>query len=329
MDADRSFAFDYDHSGKLDHIVLYHPGVGSIYILKNKNGTFDPVYLQGDPGVGIGGYSLNSSTDRIFAFDYDQSGKMDHLVLYNPGGNDCAILKNEKGIFSPVYQGAGVGIATYNFASKADRAFAFDNDHSGKMDHIAVYRPGTGTFWIIANTNGNFSAVYSQGDPGSGIGQYNLLGPYDSALAFDYDHSGKMDHIILYRPGSGIIWIIKHDGQDFLSVYRSNSSFGIGGFDLLTTVDSVFAFDYESSGKQDYLAFYRPGTGIFEIMKHNGNDTFTPVYGGTVPAQGIGGYYLASSLDLAYAFDYRQTGRLDHIVLYRPSAGAIFIVEES
>ena len=31
---------------------------------------------------------------------------------------------------------------------------------------------------------------------------------YDQALAFDYDGSGKLDHLALYRPGHGIIYIL-------------------------------------------------------------------------------------------------------------------------
>src|SRR3981081_1561242 len=48
--ADRAFAFDYDGTGKLDHLALYRPGTGTIWILKNDGGTFIPVYAQGDPG---------------------------------------------------------------------------------------------------------------------------------------------------------------------------------------------------------------------------------------------------------------------------------------
>ena len=103
--ADQAFAFDYDSSGKLDHLVLYQPGSGAIYILKNSAGTFSPVYAQGDPGNGIGGYDLKSAADRAFAFDYDGSGKLDHLVLYRPGTGTIWILKNSAGQFSAVYAG--------------------------------------------------------------------------------------------------------------------------------------------------------------------------------------------------------------------------------
>ncbi len=137
---------------------------------------FQPVYAQGDPGSGIGGYDLASAADRAFAFDYDHSGKLDHMALYRPATGTMWILKNTNGSFSPVYaQGdPGSGIGGYDLASAADRAFAFDYNSNGKMDHIVLYRPGTGTMWILKNTNGSFSPVYAQGDPGSGIGGYDL-----------------------------------------------------------------------------------------------------------------------------------------------------------
>lgn len=47
------------------------------------------------------------------------------------------------------------------------------------------------------------------GPPGPGaLGGYDLASPADRAFAFDYDHSGKLDHLVLYRPGEGTIWIL-------------------------------------------------------------------------------------------------------------------------
>ncbi|KAF9111872.1 hypothetical protein BGX27_004345 [Mortierella sp. AM989] len=209
--ADRAFAFDYDHSGKLDHLSLYRPKTGTFWILKNTNGMFAPVYRQGDPGRGIGGYDLKSPADRAFAFDYDHSGKTDHVALYRPGTGTFWILKNANGVFAPVYRQGdpGRGIGGYDLKSPADQAFAYDYDGSGKLDHIALYRPGTGTFWILKNTNGVFAPVYRQGDPGRGIGGYDLKSPADNAFAFDYDHTGKQNHVALYRPGTGAFFIVK------------------------------------------------------------------------------------------------------------------------
>jgi hypothetical protein len=172
---------------------------------------FTPVYAQGDPGMGIGGYDLRSESDQAFAFDYDHSGKLDHIALYRPGTGTIWILRNSGGAFTPVYaQGdPGAGIGGYDLRSAADRAFAFDYDHSGKLDYLALYRPGTGTMWILRNSGGTFSPVYAQGDPGTGIGGYDLRSAADRAFSFDYSHSGQLDHMALYRPGTGTIWILR------------------------------------------------------------------------------------------------------------------------
>jgi hypothetical protein len=100
---DQTFGFDYDGSGKLDHLVVYRPGTGTIWILKNSAGAFAPLYQQGDPGIGIGGYNLKSTADRAFAFDYDGGGKLDHLVLYRPGKSTISILRDSAGAFAATY----------------------------------------------------------------------------------------------------------------------------------------------------------------------------------------------------------------------------------
>jgi hypothetical protein len=82
---DQAFSFDYDSSGKLDHIVLTRPGRGAAFIVKRRGGLFEPVYAQGDGGGGIGGYDLKSTDDQAFAFDYESSGKLDHIALMRPG----------------------------------------------------------------------------------------------------------------------------------------------------------------------------------------------------------------------------------------------------
>jgi Common central domain of tyrosinase/Polyphenol oxidase middle domain len=172
---------------------------------ENSGGAFTPVYQQGDPGNGIGGYDLKSSADRAFAFDYEHSGKLDYISLYRPGTGTMWILKNSGGAFTPVYQQGdpGNGIGGYDLKSSADRAFAFDYEHSGKLDYISLYRPGTGTIWILQNNyvrrnirslaaNGPEIAALRKGiqvmqgrslsDPTSWIYQANMHGTVDSPL---------------------------------------------------------------------------------------------------------------------------------------------------
>ncbi|HKD08842.1 MAG TPA: RICIN domain-containing protein [Bryobacteraceae bacterium] len=279
--SDRGFAFDYDSSGKQDHLVFYRPGSGAIFILKNNANNLTPVYSQGAGGSGIGGYDLGSSADSAFAFDYDGSGKLDHLVLYRPGSGAVFILKNTGGSFAPVYnQGAGgSGIGGYDLQGASDSGFAFDYTGSGKLDHLVFYRPGGRACFILKNSGGSFSAVYAQDAGGSGIGGYDLASPADQGFAFDYDGSGKLDHLVFYRPGTGAIFILKNvGGGNFSAVYSQGAGgSGIGGYDLSSPQDRVFAFDYNSSGKLDHLVLFRGGAGTMSILK-NTRGTFTKIY---------------------------------------------------
>ncbi len=327
--ADNVFAFDYEGTGKLDHLVFYRPGTGAIFILKNAGGTFLPVYSQIDPGAGIGGFDLRSPLDRAFAFDYAGTGKLDHLVFYRPGTGAIFILKNSGGAFTPVYAQVdpGAGIGGFDLRSPADQGFAFDYEGTGKLDHLVFYRPGTGAIFILKNVAGTFLPVYSQIDPGAGIGGFDLRSPLDRAFAFDYAGTGKLDHLVIYRPGTGAIFIIKNSGGSFAPVYAQvDPGAGIGGFDLRSRADQGFAFDYEGTGKLDHLVFYRPGTGAIFILK-NAAGTFLPVYSQIDPGTGIGDYDLKSASDVAIAYDYKSSGKRDHLLLCRPGTGAIYILE--
>src|SRR5215470_13503227 len=221
-------------------------------------------------GSGIGGFDLGDWRDQVFAFDYDGAGKLDHLACYRPGTGTIWILKkvsdnHSTDAFTAVYhQEPAQGIAGYNLADLKDRVFAFDYDGTGKLDHLACYRPATGTIWILKKVSDNdspdaFSPVYHQGDPGQGIAGYNLADLRDRVFAFDYDGTGKLDHLACYRPGTGTIWILKkvsdNDSPDaFAAVYRQDDpGSGIGGFDLGDWRDQVFAFDYDGTGNLHHL----------------------------------------------------------------------------
>ena len=327
--ADRVLAFDYEHSGRLDHLVLYRPGQGTIWILANHGGAFTPVYQMGAPGTGIGGYDLADPANRVVAFDYEHSGRLDHLVLYRPGQGTIWILANHGGAFMPVYQmGApGTGIGGYDLADPANRVLAFDYEHSGRLDHLVLYRPGQGTIWILANHGGAFTPVYQMGAPGTGIGGYDLADPANRVLAFDYQSKGRLDHLVLYRPGQGMIWILGREGTTWMQRYRSNGvGGGIGGYDLADPAGRILAFDYDGKGRLDHLILFRPGQGTIWILGSKGG-RFSAVYREGAPGIGIGGYDLADPADDIVAFDYEHDGRLDRLVTYRPGHGTIWVLE--
>src|SRR4051794_4995900 len=123
-----------------------------------------------------------------------------------------------------VYSANGLG--NWDLKSANDRIIAFDYGHSGKANHLLIYRPGTEWLRILKNEDehGTFSLVES-----GGITIDGLLDPADRLIAFDYNHTDNLDHLVLYRPGTGTIRILKHDDGAFSSVY---SGPGIGGWDL-------------------------------------------------------------------------------------------------
>ncbi len=265
--ADRIIAYDYNGTGHLDHLVCYRPGTGAIAIIqKNTDDTFGHVYLQGDPGSGIGGWDLAGAADRIIAYDYNGTGHLDHLVCYRPGTGAIAIIqKNTDDTFGHVYlQGdPGSGIGGWDLAGAADRIIAYDYNGTGHLDHLVCYRPGTGAIAIIQkNTDDTFGHVHLQGDPGSGIGGWDLAGAADRIIAYDYNGTGHLDHLVCYRPGTGMVSIIEEQPQTpgtatFGKVFDSTG--GIGGYNLASPADQIIAYDYGGAGKPEHVVCYRPG----------------------------------------------------------------------
>jgi hypothetical protein len=363
--ADRAFAFDYNGSGYLDHIVLYRPGTGVVWIVqKNVDGTFASVYQSSFDfatgyGNGIGGYDLRSASDRMFAFDYNGSGKQDHLVLYRPGTGIVWILANNGGTFTPVYQstfnastGFGEGIGGYDLRSPSDQLLAFDFTGGNTANFLLAYRPGTGIAWILSRAGNSFAPVFqSTYDTstgfGGGIGGYDLRSTLDQISAGSSTYtlgSGNSGQLFIYRPGAGIIWILRSNGNGtFTSEYQSSFDAstglgaGFGAYDLQSTSDRVVLASTPGSSN-GYGLIYRPGTGIAWTVQCTTNggllSACAPVYQSSFNAStglggGIGGYDLLSTSDRAFAFDYSDSGALDHVVLYRPGAGMFWILENN
>lgn len=246
---------------------------------------------------------MKGSTDRAFPFDYEHNGKLDYMVLYQPGFGAIAIQKNNNGTFTDVHDpfwippgGSGGGIGGFSLLDNRTLAFAFDYEHSGKLDYLVFYVPGNGNFCILKTGDDNFTAVYGDGPYVEGIGGYDFLSSEERAFAFDYVHSGKMDHISLYRPGKYTFWILGNVNGTFSPVYQSDT--GVGGYDLGSQADQVLAFDYAQSGRMDYIILYRPGTGAISIVEHSaGHNNFTSVYQQGDAGNGIGGFGISSLAD--------------------------------
>jgi hypothetical protein len=361
--SDRALAFDcapnrapdpkIDPKLRLDSLVFYRPGRGAVSVLrhaweprKHNKGIevnhFRTVYSQPDNGhgTGIGGWDLAKSNDEAFAFDFNKTGRLDHLVFYRPGDRNISIIRNDGGEAAPEFTSvfsSGSGIGDWDLKNSLDRGFAFDYDGSGRLDHLVFYRPGGESVSIFRNDSSQagpkFTSVFKSRS--NGLGGWDLKGTADRAFAFDYVGNGRLDHLVFYRPGEKSICILRNNNASrygyFDQVYFTITQ-GIGGWDLKDGKDRIFAFDYERKGTLDYLVIYRPGTGAMCILKNEsrGEDIkFTSVYwqGDDGHAKGIGGWDLRDARDTMFAFDHQKTGRLDHLVIYRPGERVLFILE--
>jgi hypothetical protein len=78
-----------------------------------------------------------------------------------------------------------------------------------------------------------------------------------------------------YIPTPWDYFLSRLDKVDEETPYFTN---GISSYDLKSTDDRVFAFDYDSSGKTDHLVLYRPGTGTIFIIKKDAAGNWSPTY---------------------------------------------------
>jgi hypothetical protein len=212
--------------------------------------------------------------------------------------------------------GIGTSPNIYNLNDTRDLVTPIDFYSTGHASQLICYRPGASAFWIMQNngikTNLQFTAtIHSSSGIGTGSSNYTLNDNRDKVFAYDLNGTGKLDHIVAYRPGTGAFWIfeILNPGTSATFQYVLKSSNGVGGYDLSDSRDIIVPFDFYSTGKSTQLICYRPGTGACWILNNTAavgqTPTFTPVY---QTSNGISGsptqrYDLSDNRDLILPFD--------------------------
>ncbi len=137
-----------------------------------------------------------------------------------------------------------------------------DFDGDGKTD-VSVYRPDTGSWYILNSSNSSFSSV--------------AFGASTDILApGDYDGDGKTDTAV-FRPGDGTWYFLTKAG-----VFNSRQ-FGSNG-------DIPVPADYNGDGKTD-IAVYRPSNGVWYIANSDSRGTFTFVQFGATGDKPVPGDY--------------------------------------
>lgn len=155
---------------------------------------------------------------------------------------------------------------------------------------ISVWRPGTGTWYIVENADFNHPLTRVWGESG------------DVPVLGDYDGDGITDYAI-WRPSTGTWWILPSTNPGI----AMTRTWGVSG-------DIPVPGDYDGDGITDF-AVWRPSTGTWWIIpSSNPGSIITRTWGvsGDIPVPG----------------DYDGDGKTD-LAVWRPSTGTWWIVPSS
>jgi hypothetical protein len=155
--------------------------------------------------------------------------------------------------------------------------------------------------------------------------EYNDVGG-THMIALDLNGSGHMDHLVVYVSGRGIVKVLQNLGGGLWHAV-TNSTTGIGGYDMMNITDKIIAYDL-GNGTRSSLICYRPGYGNCWVIQNQPTASSNPNWVGVVKGSGgIGGFDLKGIDDQLIAVD-NTPGNMN-LVCYRPGVGYVWYLSHN